>query len=306
MTTTVADVAGWLERFAPSHLAESWDNVGLLWGDPSVVVERVMTCLTVTPTTAAEAIRARAGLIVSHHPVLFRAVKQVRADRVETGYLWDLARAGVAIASPHTAFDNTDGGINDLLCRRLGIVETSPLRPIGSGRASFKVVVFTPEADREAVMAGAFAAGAGVIGDYRECSFAIPGAGTFFGTEATDPAIGQKGRRETVAELRLEFVCPANRLDAASPRSESGTRMRSPRSTSTRCTMSDQRPAPVASGGSRNRRASRTSRRRSGGRWAARASSSWAIRGGPSAARRFAAGPATTSSRTPRLSGRTS
>jgi dinuclear metal center YbgI/SA1388 family protein len=217
--TTVADVATWLERFAPARLAEPWDNVGLLWGDPAAIVERVMTCLTVTPTTADEAIRERAGLIVSHHPVLFRETKRIRADLAETGYLWALARAGVAIASPHTAFDNTRDGINDLLCRRLGIVEAVPLRPIGpaagggdSGPGTFKVVVFTPESDREAVMAAVFAAGAGVIGDYRECSFSIPGEGTFFGTEATDPAVGQRGRRETVAELRLEFVCPVDRL----------------------------------------------------------------------------------------------
>jgi hypothetical protein len=83
------------------------------------------------------------------------------------------------------------------------------LAPVPS---TFKVVVFTPEADREAVMSAVFAAGAGVIGDYRECSFAIPGQGTFFGTEAADPAVGERGRRETVAELRLEFVCPAERL----------------------------------------------------------------------------------------------
>src|SRR5262245_16675501 len=132
--TTVADVAAWLEAFAPSRLAEPWDNVGLLWGDPAATVERCMTCLTVTPTTAAEAVRERAELIVSHHPVLFRETKRIRADLAETGHLWSLARAGVAIASPHTAFDNTSGGINDLLCHRLGIVETAPLRPIGSGR----------------------------------------------------------------------------------------------------------------------------------------------------------------------------
>ena len=47
--TTVADVARWLEDFAPSRLAEAWDNVGLLWGDPDAEVTRVMTCLTVTP-----------------------------------------------------------------------------------------------------------------------------------------------------------------------------------------------------------------------------------------------------------------
>ena len=213
--TTVADITAWLEQFAPSRLAEPWDNVGLLWAIPDAPADRVMTCLTVTPTSAAEAIRERAGLIVSHHPILFRGAKKIRADLPETGYLWKLARAGIAIASPHTAFDNTHDGINDILCRRLGLVEVAPLRPLAtnpSGPRSFKVIVFTPEAEREAVSSAAFAAGAGRIGAYEECSFAIPGEGTFFGTDAANPTVGERGRRETVRELRLEFVCPARQL----------------------------------------------------------------------------------------------
>ncbi len=217
--TTVADVTAWLEQFAPSRLAEPWDNVGLLWGDPSAAAERVMTCLTVTPASAAEAIREQAGLIVSHHPVLFREVKKIRADLPETGFLWQLARAGIAIASPHTAFDNTHEGINDILCRRLGLVNVRPLRILAmspggplSGPTSFKVVVFTPESEREAVSTAAFAGGAGRIGAYDECSFAIPGEGTFFGTELANPTVGERGRRMTVPELRLEFVCAARKL----------------------------------------------------------------------------------------------
>jgi len=203
---TVADLTRWLEAFAPSRLAESWDNVGLLWGDPAATVERVMTCLTVPPATAGEAIEQGVGLIVSHHPILFRAVKRIRADLPETGFLWRLARAGVAVASPHTAFDNTRDGINDLLCRTLGLVDVKPLRPASvaatGGPQSFKMVVFTPETDREAVLTAAFAAGGGRIGDYAECSFAIPGQGTFLGGESTNPTVGARGRREAVAELQ--------------------------------------------------------------------------------------------------------
>ena len=217
--TTVADVTAWLEQFAPARLAESWDNVGLLWGDPSAAVERVMTCLTVTKATATEAIQDHAALIVSHHPVLFREVKRIRADLPETGDLWSLARAGISIASPHTAFDNTHEGINDILCRRIGLVDVAALRPLtantkapGLSPKSFKVVVFTPEADREAVSSAAFAAGAGRIGAYDECSFAIPGEGTFFGTDEANPTVGSARRRETVRELRLEFVCPSRKL----------------------------------------------------------------------------------------------
>jgi dinuclear metal center YbgI/SA1388 family protein len=209
--TTVRDVHHWLDRFAPPRLAEPWDNVGLLWGDPDAEVSRVLTCLTVTPRSALEAVHERAELIVSHHPVLFRGVKRVVANQHDQGMLWPLARAGVSILSPHTAFDNTAGGINDGLARRLGLIEVGPLRP-SSSAGSFKVVVFTPESDREAVLAAAFEAGAGRIGAYEQCSFAIPGEGTFFGAEGSNPTVGRAGRRESVSELRLEVVCPADRL----------------------------------------------------------------------------------------------
>src|ERR1017187_10431634 len=211
--TTVSDVAAWLEQFAPARLAEPWNNVGLNWGAPAEPVQKVMTCLTVTPTTAAEAIHERAGLIVSHHPILFREVKKIRADLPETGYLWKLARAGIAVASPHTAFDNTHNGINDLLCQRLGLGDVVPLRAAAlAAPRSVKGVVFQPEPERDPVSSAAFQAGAGLIGAYEECSFAIPGEGTFFGTESANPSVGQRGVRETVRELRLEFVCPAAKL----------------------------------------------------------------------------------------------
>jgi dinuclear metal center YbgI/SA1388 family protein len=210
---TVADIVTWLERFAPRALAESWDNVGLLWGDPDGPVSRVMTCLTVTRATAAEAISEHAELIVSHHPILFREAKKIRSDMPATAPLWMLARSGIAVASPHTAFDSTAGGINDGLCRRLGLVDVVPLRPYALP-ATYKVVVFTPESDSEAVLSAAFEAGAGRIGAYTECSFAIPGQGTFYGTETSNPAVGRKGRRELVEELRLEVVCPEGVLAA--------------------------------------------------------------------------------------------
>ena len=122
--TTVADVdrlAGAIRSLGAGRIV---GQCGLALGrSRRHLSQRVMTCLTVSPGTAAEAIEEHASLIVSHHPVLFRAVKRIRADLAETGHLWKLARAGIAIASPHTAFDNTPDGINDLLCRRLGLVE---------------------------------------------------------------------------------------------------------------------------------------------------------------------------------------
>ncbi|HZV05634.1 MAG TPA: Nif3-like dinuclear metal center hexameric protein [Gemmataceae bacterium] len=210
---TVATVMDYLDRFAPRELAADWDNVGLLLGERSATVERIMTCLTVTPESAAEAVEERANLIVTHHPILFRGVKRLTDATPEGCMLLTLIRAGVAVYSPHTAFDNTHGGINELLARRLGLTDVVPLRRAAEC-GQMKVVVFVPEKDLNSVAETMFAAGAGQIGEYRECSFRLAGTGTFFGSEAANPTIGQKGRREEVNEWRLEAVCPASCVEA--------------------------------------------------------------------------------------------
>src|SRR5262245_11709941 len=204
---TVAEIAAALEAFAPPHTAADWDNVGLLLGDPADSVTRLMTCLTVTPDVAEEAVAERVNLIVSHHPILFRGAKQLTAGRGDGRVVLPLARAGVAVYSPHTAFDNCAGGINDILCRRLGVGNAVPLRS-REGLRECKLVVFIPDKDLGRVSDAVFAAGAGTIGKYNECSFRLAGKGTFFGTDETNPTIGQKGRREDVDEWRLEVIVP--------------------------------------------------------------------------------------------------
>jgi putative NIF3 family GTP cyclohydrolase 1 type 2 len=102
---TVADIAEFLNEFAPPVLAEEWDNVGLLVGRAQAPVERVMTCLTITPASAREAIEGRAQLIVTHHPLPFRPLKRLTDEAPEGSLLLDLIGAGVAVFSPHTAFD---------------------------------------------------------------------------------------------------------------------------------------------------------------------------------------------------------
>jgi len=204
---TVAAVCAQLDRFAPPALAADWDNVGLLLGDANAEVRRAITCLTVAPAVVAEAVAEKADLILTHHPILFRGAKRLSTATAEGRLLWPLARAGVAVYSPHTAFDNTAGGINDSLARRLGLTNVQPLRR-HDGERRCKVVVFVPDTDLQKVSDAMFAAGAGVIGRYEQCSFRLAGTGTFFGTEGTNPTVGAKGRREDVSEWRLEVVCP--------------------------------------------------------------------------------------------------
>jgi dinuclear metal center YbgI/SA1388 family protein len=208
---TIAAVVDYLEQFAPPALAADWDNVGLLLGDRAAEVRAVMTCLTVTPETAAEAVEDGAQLMVTHHPILFRAVKRLTTATPEGRMLLSLVQGGVAVYSPHTAFDNTHGGINELLARHLALTNLMPLRR-RPGPRQCKVVMFVPDADLARVSDALFAAGAGHIGQYSECSFRLAGTGTFFGSETTNPTVGRKGRREQVQEWRLEVICPEGRV----------------------------------------------------------------------------------------------
>jgi len=145
---------------------------------------------------------------------LFRPVQRLTAQTPEARMLLELARAGVAVYSAHTAFDNAPGGINDLLAEKLGLANVKPLRAQDE-RPQCKIVVFVPDADLAKVSEALFAAGAGRIGQYSECGFRLAGTGTFFGSDAANPTVGQKGRREEVSEWRLEVICPEAGVAAA-------------------------------------------------------------------------------------------
>ena len=132
---TIQNIADYLADFAPHDLAEEWDNVGLLVGKGDATAERVMTCLTVTPDSAAEAVDEKVDLIVTHHPLPFRPLKRLTDETPEGRLLLDLIRAGVAIYSPHTAFDSAGDGINQQLAAGLGLVDIEPLTAIGDDPA---------------------------------------------------------------------------------------------------------------------------------------------------------------------------
>lgn len=124
---TIADLQHWLAEFAPPRLAADWDNVGLLIGDPTREVTRVVTCLTVTAESAAEAIREGAQVIVAHHPFPFNAVKRITSETHAGRLLLSLIEARIAVLSPHTAFDSARFGINRRLAERLGLELVRPL-----------------------------------------------------------------------------------------------------------------------------------------------------------------------------------
>ena len=129
MTTTIADAVALLEAIAPPELAEEWDNIGLLVGDPAAPLRRAMTCLTLTPDVVGEALDAEVDFVVTHHPLPFRGVKSLTTSTVDGASLWRLAGGGVAVYSPHTAYDSAAAGVNQQWADRLGLANTRPLAP---------------------------------------------------------------------------------------------------------------------------------------------------------------------------------
>jgi dinuclear metal center YbgI/SA1388 family protein len=204
----LSDLVAILEDLAPTRLAESWDNVGLIAGNPGQRISKVMLTIDYTPDVAREAAAQSVDCIIAYHPPLFSPVKRLLAPDV----IYDAIHRGVALYSPHTALDVADGGTNDLLADILGLQNRQPLRLIEPKAREYKLVTFVPEDDLEKVATALFAAGAGRIGQYTQCSFRTPGTGTFKGDESTNPAVGQKGVYEKTSEIRIETVCPIARL----------------------------------------------------------------------------------------------
>jgi dinuclear metal center YbgI/SA1388 family protein len=137
---TVATIANFLEHFAPTRLAEEWDNVGLLIGSANQPVSRIMTCLTLAADCVAEAVRDRAELVVTHHPLPFRPLRRLTDETAEGRLLLELIAARIAVYSPHTAFDSAGRGINQRLAEGLELLDIAPLTAdpqdpaIGTGR----------------------------------------------------------------------------------------------------------------------------------------------------------------------------
>jgi dinuclear metal center YbgI/SA1388 family protein len=205
----LANLVTAMEQIAPTRYAESWDNVGLLAGDPEQSISRAMLTIDYTPPVADEARDSKCDVIIAYHPPIFEAIKRITSSSA----IFDAIRRGVAIYSPHTALDVAPGGTNDMLADALMLVDRTPLKLSQPKQTQYKLVTFVPAEAIDKVSEALFAAGAGRIGQYSSCSFRSSGTGTFFGEAGTNPAVGQAGKLERAEEIRLETVVPINRID---------------------------------------------------------------------------------------------
>lgn len=211
--TTVKDALTALDALAPFQFAADWDNVGLLAGRPERKVASALVAIDLTDAVASEALRIGADLLVIYHPPIFKGIRSVTAAAESpTSLLPDLLAARVAIISLHTALDAAVGGTNDILLDCFEVVQRRPLEPILRDGRDYKLVLFAPADITPRLRAALAQAGAGVIGNYSECSYELAGAGTFRGNDSAKPAIGEKLRLERVEELRLEMIVPAAKI----------------------------------------------------------------------------------------------
>ncbi len=200
---TIATVTSALEAWAPPGSAQDYDNVGLQVGDAQRPVETGLLALDATPQVLEEAKDIGVDLIVTHHPLLFQSLDGVTADGYVSNLALRLAEAKVALYSIHTNLDAAPGGVSFALADRLGLTDVGFLD--GFEDTLYKLAVFVPEDAFDPVRQALADAGAGQIGDYEACAFAVEGTGFFKPGENTDPHIGEAGGgAESAQERKVE------------------------------------------------------------------------------------------------------
>lgn len=213
MTPKVSDIIEIINSIAPFRHAEDWDNVGLQLGDPSAPVSRIMVSLDAVGETVDAAIAANCQLLASHHPLIFNPLRKIDLLEPSGSAIGRALRHSLNIVSLHTNFDSVQGGMNDLLAEKLGVVSTEPLS-VTRVDELVKLAVFVPKGYEEQVMQALFRF-SGFIGNYSDCSFQTSGTGTFKPLPGARPFIGSVGTREYADETRIEVLLRRDDLDDA-------------------------------------------------------------------------------------------
>lgn len=203
----IADITSYLESIAPLSLQEDYDNAGLITGDTSWQCSGILCTLDVTEAVIAEAAEKKCNLIVAHHPLIFRGLKKINGRNAVERAVISAIKKDIAVYAAHTNLDNVIDGVNGRIADTIGLRDRMVLDP--KPAILKKLYTFVPVAHMDNVRNALFAAGAGHIGNYSECSFVHPGTGTFKPEAGTNPFSGTQGVRQNEDEIKLEVVLPA-------------------------------------------------------------------------------------------------
>lgn len=195
----------YLEDWAPKEIAWGKDNVGLQVGSPERDVENIMLSLDLDEKVVNQAINKNCNFLITHHPLLFKPLKKINTygDKISR-LVESLIKNDLTLYSAHTNLDYTTDGVSFQLAKRLNLHNIKFLNNLAENQV--KVAVFVPEENLQKVAEAIHHAGGGIIGEYSNCSFRTAGTGTFKGTSASKPFIGNKGNLESVKEIKLEVI----------------------------------------------------------------------------------------------------
>ena len=210
---TVQDIIKILEQWYPPQLAESWDRIGLQVGSRSREVKTIYLTLDVDLAAVKQAVKMQADLILSHHPFLFSPLHHLTEPDAKTEIVKLLLKHDISVYVMHTNLDYAPGGTCHYLAGLMGLLKIKPLASLDTMKFK-KIAVFVPESHILKVSTAMFSAGAGIIGDYTDCSFRLKGSGSFRGSRDSNPFSGKPGVFETVEEIRLEVMVPEHLVNA--------------------------------------------------------------------------------------------
>ena len=208
----IQSITDCLEQWAPPSLALSYDNCGLLIGDPNQLVKKAIVSLDVTEGVVQEAIDQQANLIIAHHPVIFKGLRSIRPTTDSQRAIILAIKHDIAIYAIHTNLDRVDDGVNKALADRLNLSNRSVLDEASN---LYKLITFVPTKDLQVVRNALFSIGAGSIGEYEKASFVSSGVGSFQGSASSNPSIGKAGEFTEVEEEKLEVLLTDTLLSSA-------------------------------------------------------------------------------------------
>lgn len=201
------EITSYLESIAPLSYQESYDNAGLICGSDDMEITGALICLDSIEAVVDEAIVMGCNLIIAHHPIVFSGLKKLNGKNYVERVIIKAIKNNIAIYAAHTNLDNVHHGVNAKISEKLGLQNCKLLLP--QKNLLKRLITFSPEKNAEDIRSALFAAGAGHIGNYSECSFNSLGTGTFKAIHGANPYIGEVGKRFEGEEIRIEVVYPS-------------------------------------------------------------------------------------------------
>jgi dinuclear metal center YbgI/SA1388 family protein len=201
----ISEIIEILEEVAPPSYQENYDNSGLIVGSGSWKCSGAVICLDAIESVIEEAKSKGANLIIAHHPIVFKGLKKINGNNYVERVIINAIKNDIAIYAIHTNLDNVlHQGVSAMICDKLNLSKREILEP--KSQILKKITVLVPKDATSKVLDALYEAGAGQIGNYKDCSFTTNGEGTFTPNNGANPHIGTIDKAEKVNENRIELI----------------------------------------------------------------------------------------------------